>query len=383
MTELTDPQSAENKDTPVPVPELLAWYDRGHRALPWRSDPTPYHVWLSEIMLQQTRVEAVKPYYARFLEALPDIEALAKCPEEKLLKLWEGLGYYNRVRNLQKAAQVICAQYGGQMPERYEELVKLPGIGSYTAGAITSIGFGHAYPAVDGNVLRILARLRADERDIAKEKVRRSVEAEILPQMPADRPGDFNQAMMELGAVVCLPGGDPLCGECPWEKECLAHATAREKDYPVKAAPKARTCEDMTVLVLQDDARIALRRRPGSGLLAGLYELPHLSGHRSAEEVQEYLDAQGLKVLRILPLPAAKHIFSHREWHMVGYSIRVDELEKGTPGEDAAGWIYVAPEETREQYPIPSAFAAYAGAIGMRAAAEELQARKLGGKRSE
>ena len=201
-------------DAPLPVfldsldriaEPLLAWYDAGRRILPWREEPTPYHVWLSEIMLQQTRVEAVKPYYDRFLQALPDIGSLAAVEEEKLLKLWEGLGYYNRARNLKKAAEIIVSEYGGEMPDDFEKIQSLPGIGSYTAGAVSSIAFGRAYPAVDGNVLRILSRLRADGRDILNAKVKKSVEDELFGVMPCDRPGDFNQALMELGAMVCIP----------------------------------------------------------------------------------------------------------------------------------------------------------------------------------
>ncbi len=345
---------------------LLAWYDTAHRDLPWRREPTPYHVWISEIMLQQTRVEAVKPYYARFLQALPGISDLAACPEEQLLKLWEGLGYYNRVRNLQKAAMVVCEQYGGELPDTYEELLKLPGIGAYTAGAISSISFGRPVPAVDGNVLRILSRLRADDRLISDEKVREAVRKELLEVMPKDRPGDLNQAMMELGATVCAPNGAPACGECPWREECLAHLSGMEAEYPKKEAKAGRKTEDLTVLVLQDADRIALHKRPGKGLLAGLYELPNISGHLSREEVRKYLDSQGLKVVRITPLPEAKHIFTHKEWHMIGYRIRVDELEQGPKGSDSNAWIYVEPAETQERYPIPSAFEAYAGAFGLR-----------------
>ncbi|MCR4895308.1 MAG: A/G-specific adenine glycosylase [Lachnospiraceae bacterium] len=345
---------------------LLIWYDAFHRDLPWRRDPSPYHVWISEIMLQQTRVEAVKPYYARFLRSLPDIPALAHCPEEQLLKLWEGLGYYNRVRNLQKAAIVLCEEYGGALPDTYEALLKLPGIGAYTAGAIASICFGRPVPAVDGNVLRILSRLRADERLISEEKVREAVRGELLAVMPKDSPGDLNQAMMELGATVCVPNGAPACGECPWREECRAHLLGAEGVYPRKGAKAGRKTEDLTVLVLQDADRIALHKRPAKGLLAGLYELPNLPGHLSGEEVRSYLDSQGLKVVRITRLPEAKHIFTHKEWHMIGYRVRVDELERGPKGTDSCAWIYVAPEETLSGYPIPSAFESYAGAFGLR-----------------
>ena len=211
---------------------LLAWYDRGRRILPWREEPTPYHVWLSEIMLQQTRVEAVKPYYERFLKELPDIESLAGVEEEKLLKLWEGLGYYNRARNLKKAAMQIVIDYDGVMPGTYEELVKLPGIGSYTAGAVSSIAFGNPVPAVDGNVLRILARLRMDDRDILDAKVKKAVEEELAVVMPTDRPGDFNQALMELGAMVCIPNGMAKCEECPWKELCQARKEDRVLEFP-------------------------------------------------------------------------------------------------------------------------------------------------------
>ena len=198
----------------IPKP-LLKWYDENRRILPWREEPTPYRVWVSEIMLQQTRVEAVKPYFERFMKALPDIQALAEAEEETLLKLWEGLGYYNRVRNLQKAAIQIMEDYGGQMPLDYEELLKLKGIGSYTAGAVSSIAGGRAVPAVDGNVLRVVSRVREDERLITDAKVKAAVEEDLKKVMPIDRPGDFNQAMMEIGACVCIPNGAPHCEECP------------------------------------------------------------------------------------------------------------------------------------------------------------------------
>ncbi len=342
----------------VPKP-LLLWYDRSRRILPWREEPTPYRVWVSEIMLQQTRVEAVKPYFERFMEQLPDIAALADAPEEKLLKLWEGLGYYNRARNLKQAARQIIDEYGGRMPDTYEELLKLKGIGSYTAGAVASIAYGRAVPAVDGNVLRVAARIRCDERPISDAGVKKAVERELAAAIPRERPGDFNQAMMELGACVCLPNGAPLCGECPLAGLCMAHAVRCETEYPRKAPKRERTVEDRTVLVVRDGNRAAIRKRPDKGLLAGMYELPSLSGFYTAEEVTAYLAYNGIRVLRILPLEDAKHIFTHREWHMKGYMIRVDELAGSAPGKDTKDWIYIEPGEAREKYPIPSAFGAY------------------------
>ena len=199
---------------------LLHWFWANHRVLPFRSDPTPYHVWVSEIMLQQTRVAAAVPYYERFVQELPDIPALAACEEERLLKLWEGLGYYSRVRNLQKAARIVCEQYGGQLPGDLAALKKLPGIGDYTAGAIASIGFGVPAPAVDGNVLRVFARLYNDEGDIMQPAVKASTTQKVMAQQPAEAPGDFNQALMELGALVCTPG-QPDCAACPLQALCL------------------------------------------------------------------------------------------------------------------------------------------------------------------
>ena len=332
---------------------LLAWYDSGRRILPWREDPTPYHVWLSEIMLQQTRVEAVKPYYDRFLRELPDIADLAAVEEERLLKLWEGLGYYNRARNLKKSAMQIMSEYNGDMPSDYDKLVRLSGIGSYTAGAIASIAFGQAVPAVDGNVLRILSRLRADDRDILDAKVRRSIEEELAGVMPKNRPGDFNQALMELGATVCVPNGAPKCEKCPWESLCLARIEGRVSEYPKKSRGKSRTVETKTVLVIQYGQRIALQKRPERGLLAGMYEFPTLEGLKTEKQVLANLKKSGVVPLRIRKLENSKHIFTHKEWHMTGYLIRVDDLS------GMGEYTFVEPDKIKSDYPVPSAYAAY------------------------
>lgn len=343
----------------IPGP-LLDWYGRGHRILPWREDPTPYHVWLSEIMLQQTRVEAVKPYYDRFLRELPDIPSLAEAEEETLLKLWEGLGYYNRVRNLQRAARQIVEGYNGQMPDEWEELRKLSGIGSYTAGAIASIAYGKRAPAVDGNVLRVLSRVMLDDRDILDAKVKKAVEQELLPVIPWERPGDFNQAMMELGAMVCLPNGAPKCEDCPLKSFCRAYAAGCMTQYPKKAPKKARKIEEKTVLILQDETRAALTKRAERGLLAGFYEFPCLPGRKSGDQVLSYLRKLGFVSLRIKELGEAKHIFTHREWHMTGYCIMADELADQRAAAERANFIFAEKEEIEERYPLPSAYAAYA-----------------------
>ncbi|MCM1099851.1 MAG: A/G-specific adenine glycosylase [Clostridium sp.] len=349
----------------IPQP-LLNRYDKSRRILPWRENPTAYRVWVSEIMLQQTRVEAVKPYFERFVQKLPDVAALAAVEEETLLKLWEGLGYYNRARNLQRTAVRIMEEHGGQIPADYGSLLALPGIGSYTAGAILSIAMGLRYPAVDGNVLRVLSRFRMDQRLISDAKVKKAVEEELAQVIPEDRPGDFNQAVMELGACVCVPGGAPRCGECPIARWCMAHAAGAEQEYPVKAAHRERGVEEKTILVIRDGSRTAVRRRKGRGLLAGMYEFPTLEGFCTAEEVVAYLADNGLKSIRVQPLEEAKHVFTHREWHMKGYMVRVDELEPARPHGDTADWIYIRPEEVRERYPIPSAFAAYTKVLNMR-----------------
>ena len=341
------------------VEPLLKWYDKGHRILPWREDPVAYKVWISEIMLQQTRVEAVKPYFQRFVSELPDIKSLAECEEDQLLKLWEGLGYYNRARNLQKAARQIIDDYQGQMPETQEELLKLAGIGHYTSGAISSIAFGKKVPAVDGNVLRILSRLSLDEEDILKDVTKRRVEKQLLEIMPKERPGDFNQALMELGATVCIPNGKPKCEECPWEEICLAHLKGREEEFPKKELKKKRSIEKKTILIIQDENKSALHKRPSKGLLAGMYEFPNLDGHLTEKRVLAYLKEIGLEVLRIRKMENAKHIFSHKEWHMIGYQIRVDELAKKGKQLEQENWIFAESKEAERKYPLPSAFAVY------------------------
>ena len=361
-----DRKSGDTKELGHIAEPLLKWYDRGRRILPWREDPTPYHVWISEIMLQQTRVEAVKPYYDRFLSELPDIRSLAEVDDERLLKLWEGLGYYNRARNLKKAAEVIVSEYGGWMPGAYEELLKLPGIGSYTAGAIASIAFGQSVPAVDGNVLRILSRLRMDERDILNGKVKKAVEAELLDVMPKDRPGDFNQAMMELGAMVCVPNGMAKCEECPWGDFCQARTVGRVQEFPKKTPKKARKIEEKTILVIRDANLVALHKRPEKGLLAGMYEFPAMEGHATREEVIEHIRRQGLEPIRIQRLDDAKHIFSHKEWHMWGYAVRVDELTGMRGTTQGQELLFIDPAMTQKRYPIPSAFAVYARYLEMR-----------------
>lgn len=337
------------------VQPLISWYRQNKRILPWRDQKNAYYTWVSEIMLQQTRVEAVKPYFLRFIGELPDVKALAECPEEKLMKLWEGLGYYNRVRNMQTAAQNVVSEYSGILPASYEELLALKGIGSYTAGAIASIAYDIPVPAVDGNVLRVFSRITEDRQDIMKQSVRRQVEEKLLGIMPKEAPGDFNQALMELGAVVCVPNGPARCTECPVAAFCRAYHHGIVDELPVKAPKKKRTIENRTVLVIQDGERTAIHKRPQEGLLAGLYELPNVEGHLSMDEALQKVKEMNLEPLHIEPLPEAKHIFSHIEWRMIGYRIRVSSLEE----RKESSFIFTEKKQSEKQYAIPSAFRAY------------------------
>lgn len=333
------------------VGPLLEWYGRNARSLPWREEPAPYRVWVSEIMLQQTRVEAVKPYFARFLTELPDVPALASAPEQQLMKLWEGLGYYSRARNLQKAARVMVEQYGGTLPADYDALLKLPGIGPYTAGAVASIAYGIPVPAVDGNVLRVVIRLTAGWEDIADPAVKRAVERRMAAILPKDRPGDFNQAMMELGATVCAPGGEPKCLVCPLNALCEGYRQGIARELPVKAKKKARRIEERTVFLLVCDGELAIRKRADSGLLAGLWELPSVEGKLNPEGAAETLQEWGAQPVSIREMPAAKHIFSHVEWHMTGYWVDLTERPEG--------FTWAGREMLQQEYALPSAFRAY------------------------
>ena len=344
------------------VRPLLFWYEKNARDLPWRNSPTPYRVWISEIMLQQTRVEAVKPYFARFMEALPKVKDLAEVDEERLMKLWEGLGYYSRARNLKKAALQIMEEYGGCLPASAENLMTLPGIGSYTAGAIASIAFGIPAPAVDGNVLRVLSRLLASRQDIRKGTVKTWMERLLRGVIPARNPGDFNQALIEIGAIVCLPSGEPKCGECPLESLCLARRRGLLKEIPVRSPLKSRRREELTVFLIRRGDQVAIRRRPDQGLLASLYELPNLSGWQEADRALEAYRIPESQVEAVEPLPEAKHIFSHVEWHMKGFLIRLKP--DGEKSEKLAeGCFFVEKQQIRTSYALPGAFVAYSALI--------------------
>ena len=338
-----------NKLISQAVSGILLWYPSVRRPLPWRREPSPYHTWVAEIMLQQTRIEAVIPYYYRFLRELPDIPALAIVPDDRLLKLWEGLGYYSRARNLKKAAVLLLEQYGGSLPASVAELRKLPGIGEYTAGAIASIAFGLPEPAVDGNVLRVIMRLLACPDDIADTGTKHAVQELLRARYPGGEGAALlTEGLMELGETVCLPNGIPRCEQCPFNAFCTAHRTGRELAFPVKSAKKPRRREEKTVLLLRCGNRFAIRRRPGTGLLAGLWEFPTLDGRLSEEAVLLYAGALKLPVLKALPCGSSKHIFTHVEWEMTGFSLLC--------GAEHPDFLWRTAEEIALEFPLPTAF---------------------------
>ncbi len=327
---------------------LLPWYRDNRRDLPWRETDDPYRVWLSEIMLQQTRVEAVRDRYLRFLEALPDIPALAHCPEDRLMKLWEGLGYYSRARNLRKAARLILSAYGGTFPREPEQVLALPGVGDYTAGAICSICFDLPIPAVDGNVLRVCSRLLASREDIALQETKAAVRDALSRRFPPNGRGDFNQALMELGATVCIPKGEPACSACPLREVCLSRESQLWRELPVRSPKKARVQEDVAVFLLRCGEKTALRKRPEGGLLSGLWEFPSLSGRFSTQQALDQAAEWGCRPVSLLEVRQREHIFTHREWRMTGYEITCAAMPECFQWADAAELDLV--------YSLPSAF---------------------------
>ena len=329
------------------VQALLPWFAANKRDLPWRQNKEPYHVWLSEIMLQQTRVEAVKGYYARFLEALPTIESLANADDDLLNKLWEGLGYYSRVRNLKKAAQVVMEQHDGIFPGTYDDILALPGIGPYTAGAIASICYELPTPAVDGNVLRVVARICNERSPIDDPAYKKGVEkrlAEIYPQQA----GDFTQALMELGATLCGPNRAPRCRECPCASFCQAHKAGTAQALPVKAPKKAKKEEEKTVFILSCDGYFALCKRPETGLLAGLWEFPNVPGKLDMPQGIQVLESWGLRPKDLRHQVEKQHIFTHIRWQMRGLYLEVAEKNDR--------FVWFTADEIREQAALPTAF---------------------------
>ena len=326
---------------------LLPWYKQNARRLPWRQDTEPYHIWLSEIMLQQTRVEAVRAYYLRFLEQLPDIHALAAAPASRLIKLWEGLGYYNRARNLQKAARVIETQYGGRFPGRYEEIRALPGIGPYTAGAIASICFGLPCPAVDGNVMRIITRMTENDAPIDRMQTKTEIAAQLEKVYPKNDCGQFTQALMELGATVCTPKS-PKCTACPASSFCRAYKNGTVMQYPVKQPKKEKRLEERTVFLLQCGDRYALTKRTESGLLAGLWQLPNMLGKMDVKQALDTAGGFGAQPVELCKQMNRVHIFTHIKWQMTCYHILCAER--------SPDFVWATAQEIETTYALPTAF---------------------------
>lgn len=326
---------------------VIKWYQQNKRDLPWRKEKNPYHIWLSEIMLQQTRIEAVKQYYERFLEQIPNIQVLAEVEEQKLLKLWEGLGYYNRARNLKKSAQIIQEKYNGEMPKTYQELVQLPGIGEYTAGAISSIAYDEKVPAVDGNVLRVVSRVIGSKRDVLERTTKREMTQKLQEIMPKQA-GDFNEGLMELGELICVPNGEPLCEKCPLKEICVAKNKNLTSYIPVRNQKVKRKKEEKTVFLLEFGGEIAIRKREETGLLANMYEFPNIDKKINKKEIETVLQNWSLTVKRMKKIGTHHHVFSHIEWDMTGYKIEVNKKNKI--------FTWIKKEDILEKYPIPGAF---------------------------
>ncbi len=334
---------------------LLAWYHENRRQMPWREEPSPYRIWISEIMLQQTRVDTVIPYFNRFMERYPDIISLASSDEEELLKYWEGLGYYSRIRNIHITAKNLVQNYNGQLPTTYDELIKLKGIGDYTAGAIASEAFHEKVAAVDGNVFRVMARLSGDPEDLREVRTQKRLKEKVVTILPDQEVGDFNQALIELGALICVPRGEPKCDKCPVSKHCLAKARGEQMEIPYKSKAKKRRIENRTIFLLYYEKEWAIVKREEGRFLEGLYEFPSMEGHVDESQAEGWLQDRGLEMLAIHGLKERKVIFSHIEWHLKSYIIKVNQT---TPE-----LIFDTISEISLKYPMASAFMSYVNEI--------------------
>lgn len=330
------------------VNPLVKWYQQNKRMLPWREEKDPYKIWISEIMLQQTRIEAVKEYYKKFMKEFPTIHSLANIEEEKLLKLWEGLGYYNRARNLKKAAQMIEENYHGVMPKSYEELIKLPGIGEYTAGAIASISYNEKVPAVDGNVLRVISRVIGNRKNILEPEVKKEITQLLIPNIPKEV-GDFNEGLMELGEMICLPNQEPLCDECPLKEKCYAYQNNLTKEIPVREKKLDKKIEEKTIFIFVNDShQVAIQKRQEKGLLAGMYEFPNIEGKLEKSEIKKALKDWNIEAKRMIKIGEHQHIFTHKIWKMTAYQINI--VNKNSQ------LVWASMEELQEKYAMPTAF---------------------------
>jgi A/G-specific adenine glycosylase len=326
---------------------LLAWYAENGRDLPWRRTRDPYRIWVAEVMLQQTQVTTVIPYYARFLTHFPTVRALAEAPLDDVLKVWEGLGYYARARHLHAAARQVLEDYGGQIPVTRDVLLSLPGIGRYTAGAVLSIAFGQDVPALDGNVRRVFSRLFAIDKDVTRGAGKRELEHLTVSMLPSGRAGDWNQALMDLGATVCTARA-PLCEECPLSEQCEAHRLGREEDFPVARRRAPTPHYEVTAgVVWNGDGRFLIAQRPPDGLLGGLWEFP--GGKRETDESledclkRELTEELAIEVRVIAPLVVVQHAYTHFRITLHAFHCRWMEGEPQSLG--CAAWTWITLEE--------------------------------------
>ncbi|MBO4283321.1 MAG: A/G-specific adenine glycosylase [Clostridia bacterium] len=362
MTDENRRQTSKNGNRPPLDPALSAlpglivgWYRENRRRLPWREEVSPYRTLISEIMLQQTRVEAVKPYFERFLSAFPDVKSLADADDEPLLKLWEGLGYYSRARNLKKCAREIVENFGGTVPSSLSDLLSLPGIGPYTAGAVAAFAYGKPVAAVDGNVLRVTARITAEPDDILLPAVKKKLTDLVSSLVPTDAASDFGQGLIELGALICLPNRPPKCGECPVRALCRGYAAGIAGSLPVRGKKPERKLDRRTVLLIRSGTSTLLHKRPSRGLLAGLWEFPNYAGELSEKAALDAVRALGFEPIRVRSLDPAKHLFTHIEWRMTGYLVSVAEPDFPLPD----GFVMPETDDLLSHFAIPSAFSAY------------------------
>ncbi|PID82530.1 MAG: A/G-specific adenine glycosylase [Clostridiales bacterium] len=319
--------------------QVIVYYDKQSRSLPWRDNPTPYYVWVSEIMLQQTRVKTVIDYFNRFIAAFPTIADLAEANEDILLKQWEGLGYYSRARNLQKAAKIIVEKWEGCLPQEKDDLITLPGIGDYTAGAISSIAYGKDEVAVDGNFIRVASRLLAFNGNVWNAEGKHLISDFWKSVLPKNQASAFNQGVMDIGATICLPNGEPHCKCCPISKYCQSFQQGNPLHYPVKKRKKKRTIQKKTVLLLYWNNQVMIRKRPKKGLLGGLLEFPMIDGYVNKDEVITWLKKRGYEVIRIKKGEQSKHIFSHIEWHMTSWEVEVNSFTVSERIDNAEQWV--------------------------------------------
>lgn len=332
---------------------LLSWYDANKRILPWRNQKDPYRIWVSEIMLQQTRVTTVIPYYERFISQIPDVKHLATVDDEILYKFWQGLGYYRRAQNMKKAAEVIQQQLSGVLPRSFAEWILLPGIGPYIAGAIASIAYGEKITAVDGNVIRVFSRLYGIDIPMDDRRLKPTVEGLVNSLLPDQTIGDFNQALMEIGATICLPNAFPKCECCPFTDICLALTENKVADYPISGMKKTRSVEKKTVLLIKHGDLIALRKRPDGGLLGNLWEFPNVEGHLDKHEIEAVALSFAITPISIIRKDDKKHIFTHKEWQMQSYQIEAKSIDKQSP------FTWVRKSNLHDAYPLPKAFAIF------------------------